>query len=61
MKQVVLIFPDTSAMADFLVREKISNAHVDSLEQTVTSTFTDKQISAAEKLYNAVLKKMTSN
>jgi len=61
MKQSVLIFPVTSAMADFLVREKISNADVDSIEQTVTSTFTDKQISTAEKLYNAMLKKTTSN
>ena len=61
MKQSVLIFPDTSAIADFLVREKISNADVDSIEQTVTSTFTDKQISTAEKLYNAMLKKTISN
>ena len=61
MKQAVLIFPDTSAMADFLVKEKISNAHVDSIEQTVTSKFTDKQISTAEKLYNAMLKKTISS
>ena len=61
MKQVVLLFPDTAAIADFLIKEKISNAQVDSIEQTVTSKFTNKQISTAEKIYKAMLKKTTSS
>jgi hypothetical protein len=61
MKQVVLIFPDTSAIADFIVKEKISNAEINSIEQTVISTLTDKQIIDAETIYKAMVKKMITH
>jgi hypothetical protein len=62
MKQVVLLlFPDTSAIADFVLKEKVSKAQVNSTEKTVTSTFTDKQITIAETIYKAMIKKITFN
>jgi hypothetical protein len=59
MKEAKLIFPDNSAMAEFLVREKVSNAQVDSNEQELTALLPDKKIEAAERIYGAILKKMT--
>ena len=59
MKEVKLIFPDNKSMADFLVREKVNNAEVDSNEQMLTAVMPDNKIVAAETLYGAILKKMT--
>jgi hypothetical protein len=61
MKRVVLLFPNTSAISDFLVNERVSKAQVNSTDKTVTSVLTDKQITVAETLYQAMVKKMTSN
>ena len=61
MKRVVLIFPDTTTIADFIVKQKVSNAQVDSIEQTLTSSLSDKQIAIAETVYKAMVKKLTSN
>jgi hypothetical protein len=60
MKQVVLEFPDTLAISDFLVRESVSKVQVNSKDKTVTSKLTDKQITLAETLYKAMVKKMVS-
>ena len=60
MKQVVLEFPDTLAISDFLVRESVSKVQVNSKDKTVTSKLTDKQITIAETLYKAMVKKMVS-
>jgi hypothetical protein len=59
MREVKLIFPDNSVMAEFLVREKVNNAQVDSNEQELTALLPDKKIEAAEMIYGAILKKMT--
>jgi len=61
MKQVVLLFPNTSAIADFVLKEKVSKAQINSKEKTVTSPLTDKQITIAETIYKAMVKKITSN
>jgi hypothetical protein len=35
MKEVKLIFPDSTAMAEFLAREKLNNAPIHSHEQAI--------------------------
>ena len=61
MKQVVLLFPNTSAISDFLINEKVTKVQVNSKDKTVTSKLTDKQITLAETLYKAMVKKMVSD
>jgi len=58
MKQVELIFPDNKAMADFVLKEKINSAEVNSQEQLLTAEMPDDIIVAAETIYGAILKKM---
>jgi hypothetical protein len=60
MKRVVLIFTDTSSIAEFILRERVSNAEVDSYEQTLTAIINDSQIKVAEDEYKAILKAMIS-
>jgi hypothetical protein len=48
-------------MADFVLKEKVAKAQVNSKDKTVTSFLTDKQIAIAETLYKAMIKKMVSN
>jgi hypothetical protein len=59
MKEVKLIFPDNSALAEFLVKEQVNNAEADSHEQELTALLPDNKITAAESIYGAILKKMT--
>ena len=59
MKEVKLIFPDTRSMADFITKQEIGNAEVNSREQTVIVALPDHQIALAETVYGAILKKMT--
>jgi hypothetical protein len=61
LRQVELVFPDTTAIADFIIKQKLSNVQVNSIEQTVISALTDKQIAIAETIYNAMVKKMVLN
>jgi hypothetical protein len=61
MRQVELVFPDTSAIADFIIKQKLSSVQVNSIEQTVISALTDKQIAIVETIYNAMVKKMVLN
>jgi hypothetical protein len=59
MKEVTLIFPDNSALAEFVVKEQVNNAEADSHEQELTALLPDNKITAAESIYGAILKKMT--
>jgi hypothetical protein len=59
MKEVTLIFPDNSALAEFVVKEQVNNAEADSHEQELTALLPDNKITAAENIYGAILKKMT--
>jgi hypothetical protein len=61
LRQVELVFPDTTAIADFIIKQKLSNVQVNSIEQTVISALTDKQIAIVETIYNAMVKKMVLN
>ena len=60
MKEVVLIFPDVQSMADFIIKEKISNAEADSFEQTVIGAVSEDQIDIAKEVYGAMLKAVLS-
>jgi hypothetical protein len=59
MREVKLIFPDNTAMADLVVREQVNNAEVDSHGQILTAVLPDNKIVAAETICGAILKKMT--
>jgi len=58
MKKALLLFPDSMSMADFLIKEKISHAEVNSNEQTLIAPLDDKQIVRAETVYSAIFKTM---
>ena len=58
MKKVVLTFPDSISMANFIIREKIRGAQVSSFDKILVAPMSDKQIVSAETLYGAVLKEM---
>jgi len=56
MQKVLLVFPDVTTMAEFVVKQQVNNAEVNSLEQTLVATIRDEQIEVAEKIYGAFLK-----
>jgi hypothetical protein len=56
MKRVVLLFPDTPSIADFIMAERVTNAEVNSLEQTLIASMADKDVVKAETLYGAIKK-----
>jgi hypothetical protein len=59
MNKVVLIFPDQSSIADFILSQSPGNAEVDSLEQSVTAALTPTDIEVAMEMYGAILKAET--
>jgi len=61
MKKSVMIFPDSMSMANFIIREKIRGAEVNSIEKTLVAPMNDKQIVSAETLYGAILKAIIPN
>lgn len=50
---ITLIFESTSDIADFIIKRKVSNAHVNSIEISLTSVLTSEDIEYAMKEYNA--------
>lgn len=56
MKKVVLLFPDISSMADFIMNEKVGNAEANTFEQTLIAIVTDKEIVTAQRIYGAIIK-----
>jgi hypothetical protein len=56
-----MIFPDSMSMANFIIREKIRGAEVNSIEKTLVAPMNDKQIVSAETLYGAILKAIIPN
>lgn len=57
MKKVVLIFPDTTSIANFILKERVSNSEVNSNEYTLIGVLTDRQIVTAETFYGCIFKK----
>lgn len=60
MKKVVLIFPDTENMADFILNQEFQTAEVNSVEQTVTAIVTDLQLEVAQTVYGATVRSSLS-
>jgi hypothetical protein len=58
MKKVVLIFPSTERLTDFVVEVQTKKAEVNSIEQTVTATITDWQLEMAQTVYGAVVRNL---
>jgi hypothetical protein len=56
MREVKLIFPDHSTLAEFVVKQKVNNAEVNSLEKAVTALMADDKIALAERIYGALKK-----
>ena len=46
----------TTTMAEFIIKERLTNAEVNSIEQTLIAPMNDRQITAAETIYGAILK-----
>ena len=56
-----MIFPDNSSMANFIIREKIRGAEVNTFEKVLVALMNDKQIVNAKALYGAILKAIIPN
>lgn len=55
MQKVVLIFPNTSSIADFITKYHVSRAQVDSLEQSLSAPLQEDEISSALADFDAIL------
>jgi hypothetical protein len=55
MKKVVLIFPDVRTMTEFVLRNKIAHAEVNTREVSLTSFLSENEIATACNWYNASL------
>ena len=61
MRKVSLIFPNTSAIAEFVIRFRVARAEVESREQTLSALLSEDQINTARTEYQAILKKSPSS
>jgi len=55
MKQVVLIFPSTGSIADFISLNQVKGVLVDSVAQTLSAVLSDEEIAIACTHYGAEL------
>jgi hypothetical protein len=53
MNQVVLLFPDTIALTEFLLKHRISGAEVNTRERSLTCKITDSLVLEACTKYQA--------
>jgi hypothetical protein len=53
MKKVLLIFPDTTSMADFIIRYRIGNAECNSIECSLLTMLTEREIMIATQNFQA--------
>jgi len=56
MEKVVLLFPNTVSISNFLLQYRIAGLEVNSRERSVIGSLTSDQIMAACTQYNAYLK-----
>lgn len=61
MRKVILIFPDSSSIAGFLITQRIAKAEVSSHQQTLAAPLTEDQIMIACTQYGAELKQMANS
>jgi hypothetical protein len=57
VKQVVLVFPSASSMADFILLYQVKGALVNSIAQSMSAVLSEGEIVAACTKYGAELKK----
>lgn len=55
MKKVNLSFPDTAAMIEFYIKQRLGWAKIDCIEKKLTAIMTQHQVDVAEKVYGAVV------
>ena len=56
MKKVVMVFPDTVSIIDFMLSNNVSNVEVNSIDQTITGVIAEDKIEKALNDYGAHLK-----
>ncbi|HEX2605735.1 MAG TPA: hypothetical protein VHK91_00085 [Flavisolibacter sp.] len=56
MKRVVLVFPDTVTLTNYLLTCRVSGADVNSTEVSLTAILSDQQIQLACERFEAVVK-----
>ena len=56
MRKVILIFPDITSVAEFLLTYKVSKAIVESSEKKLKAVMSDKHLNIACKQYGAKIK-----
>ena len=56
MKEVLMIFPDMSRLADFLIDHNVSNVEINSIEQTLVAPLREEEIIIAIEDYGGYLK-----
>jgi hypothetical protein len=56
MRKVILLFPDVTSIAEFLLTHKVSKTIVDSSQKTLKGIISDKVLDAAVKKYGAKVK-----
>lgn len=56
MRKVVLIFPDVTSIAEFLLANKVSKTIIDSSQKTLKGMISDKVLDVAVKQYGARIK-----
>jgi len=60
MKKAVLIFPEVTSMAEFILSQRISRAQSNSNDLTLTGVMTEQQIATARKQFKAKVKSSTT-
>lgn len=59
MKKVVLVFPNTQLMTEFILTQKIPNTEGNTRDKTLKGLMTDGQIEIACRQYGAALKQIS--
>lgn len=56
MRKVILLFPDVTSIAEFLLANKVSKTIIDSSQKTLKGMMSDKVLDTAVKIYGAKIK-----
>lgn len=61
LKQVILSFPDVSVMADYILKQKVSQIQTDSKTVTLSGILSDEDIAKACTTYGGDIIKMAGD
>lgn len=56
MRKVILVFPNVTGLAEFLLSHKVSKTIIDSSQKTLKGIMNEKVLSVAVKQYGAKIK-----